>query len=211
MASRRRPRSTSGCTRRRSSCTRQRFWPASCARRLPMTPCSTRSPRRSAATRCSQQMLQQKMISPLAFATAVSTALIPYGHKVALPPASRGVAAVLHAVRRAPAGRALRSGAHVRRRAQGLHDDRPDDAEEGASGAQQHPQAEGPGRGDGGDRSAHRTGQGARRRARLLEAALRHRDAGRSVSRARPSSRSSSRRHSSRASSLPRRFSPGHR
>ncbi|MDX6567731.1 MAG: penicillin-binding protein [Gaiellales bacterium] len=38
-------------------------------------------------------MLQQKMISPLGYATAVNTALIPYGHKVALPPASRGVAA----------------------------------------------------------------------------------------------------------------------
>ena len=38
-------------------------------------------------------MLQQKMISPVAYATAVNTALIPYGHKVALPAASRGVAA----------------------------------------------------------------------------------------------------------------------
>jgi penicillin-binding protein 1A len=38
-------------------------------------------------------MLQQKLISPLAYATAVNTALIPYGHKVALPAASRGVAA----------------------------------------------------------------------------------------------------------------------
>jgi penicillin-binding protein 1A len=39
------------------------------------------------------QMLQQKMISSIAYATAVNTALIPYGHKVALPAATRGVAA----------------------------------------------------------------------------------------------------------------------
>jgi penicillin-binding protein 1A len=39
------------------------------------------------------QMLDQKMISPLAYATAVNTALLPYGHKVRLPAASRGVAA----------------------------------------------------------------------------------------------------------------------
>ena len=39
------------------------------------------------------QMLDQKMISPLAYANAVNTALIPYGHKVALPAATRGVAA----------------------------------------------------------------------------------------------------------------------
>ena len=38
-------------------------------------------------------MLDQKLISPLAYANAVNTALIPYGHKVALPAATRGVAA----------------------------------------------------------------------------------------------------------------------
>ena len=123
-------------------------------------------------------MLQQKLISPLAYATAVNTALIPYGHKVA---PARGVARhrrLLHAVRRAPADRALRRGADVRRRAQGLHDDRPEDAEAGAPRAQHHAQEEGPGGSDGRHRPAQRAGQGARRRARLLEAALRRRDPG---------------------------------
>jgi penicillin-binding protein 1A len=38
-------------------------------------------------------MLSQKRISPVAYATAVNTELLPYGHKVALPAATRGVAA----------------------------------------------------------------------------------------------------------------------
>ncbi|MGZ4463524.1 MAG: transglycosylase domain-containing protein, partial [Gaiellaceae bacterium] len=38
-------------------------------------------------------MLDQKRISPVAYATAVNTELLPYGHKVALPAATRGVAA----------------------------------------------------------------------------------------------------------------------
>ena len=38
-------------------------------------------------------MLEQKRISPFAYAQAVNMALLPYGHKVQLPPATRGVAA----------------------------------------------------------------------------------------------------------------------
>ncbi|HEY1478717.1 MAG TPA: transglycosylase domain-containing protein, partial [Gaiellales bacterium] len=38
-------------------------------------------------------MLEQKMISPVTYALSLQKELIPYGHKVELPPATRGVAA----------------------------------------------------------------------------------------------------------------------
>ena len=70
-------------------------------------------------------MLQQKMLKPVDYALDIEKPLLPFGAQGAAAGRDPRRRRVLHAVRRAGADRALRQGPHVRRRAEGVHDDRP--------------------------------------------------------------------------------------